>query len=48
MSNEWKVGVGTGSIILGVYFLFNFKDIASVIAGAAAIAFGVSLIASNK
>jgi len=48
MSGEWKIGVGAGSIILGVYFLLNFNDIGSVVLGAAAVAFGFSLIASNK
>lgn len=47
MVNSWKVGVGAGSIIFGVYFLFQNSDIISVILGVSAVAFGIGLIASS-
>lgn len=46
--NPWKMGIGAGSMLLGVYFVFNFQqDISSVIFGIVAVAFGIGLIASN-
>jgi len=47
MQRAWKIGFGAGSILLGIYFLFNFRDITSVIFGIIAIGFGIGLIASN-
>jgi len=47
--NPWKIGIGTGFILIGLYFVFNNKrDILSVIAGIGAIAFGVGLLASSQ
>lgn len=46
--NPWKIGIGTGAILLGLYFVFNFgNEVATVIFGFIAIAFGIGLIASN-
>ena len=46
--NPWKIGIGTGAILLGAYISLNFKDnIPSVIIGIAIAAFGVALIASG-
>ncbi len=47
MPKAWKIGVGTGSILLGIYFLFNLKDTLSIIFGIIAVAFGIGLLASN-
>ena len=47
MSSAWKIGVGTGSVILGVYLMFKFNDLGSVIIGVVAIAFGISLLAGK-
>lgn len=46
MLNAWKIGVSAGSILLGVYFLFNQQDIYSRIIGIGLIAFGLGLFAS--
>jgi multisubunit Na+/H+ antiporter MnhC subunit len=46
MVNAWKIGVGSGATILGVYVLFTQKDIVSVIFGVIAIGFGIGLFAS--
>ena len=46
-SSPWKIGVGVGAILLGIYLAFNQKDTISIIVGIAAIAFGIGLIASN-
>ena len=43
----WKIGVGAGSILLGVYFLLGGFDMAAKIFGIVAIAFGIGLIASS-
>lgn len=47
MSNAWKTGFGAGSIILGVYLLFQQIDFSSAIFGIIAIAFGIGLVASD-
>ncbi len=46
--NPWKVGIGAGAILLGLYIFFNQKNIAEVIFGVIAIAFGIGLLASEK
>lgn len=45
--NPWKIGIGTGAVILGLYFLFGQFDSVSKIFGIIVIAFGIGLIASN-
>ena len=45
--NPWKIGIGTGAILLGIYLVFNQKNSIGIIIGLAVIAFGVGLIASN-
>ncbi len=45
--NPWKMGIGSGAVILGVYSLFNLQDFLSKIFGVISIAFGIGLIASN-
>lgn len=45
--NPWKIGIGSGAVILGIYFLFNFQDFPSKFFGVISIAFGIGLIASN-
>ena len=46
--NPWKIGIGTGSILLGIYYFFNQNSIIDVIIGVIAIAFGIGLLASEK
>ncbi|MBI2632546.1 hypothetical protein HYW75_06070 [Candidatus Pacearchaeota archaeon] len=48
MVSTWKIGAGAGTIILGVYILFNQRNFLEVIFGIIAIAFGISLIASDS
>lgn len=43
----WKVSIGVGLIIVGLYFLFNQKGIFGVFGGAVGIAVGIGLIISN-
>jgi len=47
-NNPWKMGVGSGSILLGIYLVFKYQESApSIIFGIIAIAFGIGLISSN-
>ncbi len=48
MVNAWKIGIGAGAIILGVYVLFNQQNFSEVLFGIIAIAFGLGLIASDS
>lgn len=43
----WKIGIGTGLIILGLYFLFNQEGIVSILIGSIGVAVGVGLIVSD-
>jgi len=45
--SPWKIGIGTGLILFGLYLVFNLKELAGNIIGFVAIAFGIGLIASN-
>ena len=45
--NPWKIGIGAGAVLLGIYFAFNQKDVTGVIIGFAFMAFGIGLIASS-
>jgi len=46
--NPWKIGIGSGSILLGLYIFFNQNNIFEVIFGVVAIAFGLGLLASAR
>ena len=48
MVNPWKIGVGAGSILLGLYIFFNQNNIIEVIFGVIAIGFGIGLLASDR
>ena len=48
MPNAWKIGIGAGSILLGLYIFFNQNSITDVIFGVVAIAFGIGLLASDR
>ncbi len=43
----WKIGVGTGAILFGLYLAFNQKNFIATVVGFILIATGISLIASN-
>ena len=46
--NPWKIGIGTGAILLGAYTALTFKNsFLYVLIGIALAAFGVALIASS-
>lgn len=45
---SWKIGLGTGFVLLGVYLVFNNqRDILSSLIGITAIALGIGLIVSG-
>ncbi len=44
---SWKIGIGTGLIILGLYFLFNQKEIWGILTGIISISIGITLVVSN-
>lgn len=48
MVNAWKMGVGSGSMLLGVYFFFNDGSLIEVVLAVILIAIGIGLIASDK
>ena len=45
--NPWKIGIGSGAVIFGVYSFFNFQDFLIKIFGVIFIAVGIGLLASN-
>ena len=48
MPNAWKIGLGAGLILLGVYLIFKYQqNIISVVSGIITIGFGLTLLASK-
>ena len=47
MANAWKIGVGSGALVLGIYLLFENSDIWSIVGGVFSIALGFGLFASE-
>ena len=45
--NAWKIGLGAGSILLGLYLALNQEGLLISIIGFIIIAFGIGLIAST-
>lgn len=48
MVNAWKMGMGSGSILFGIYLFFIQNNLVELIFGVILIAFGIGLIASDK
>jgi len=48
MPNAWKIGVGSGAIVLGFYLIAKFtNEIGAVLVGVGMISGGIYLIASK-
>lgn len=46
IANGLKLGTGTFLVLMGLYLVFNFKDIISILVGIFSIALGIGIIST--